>query len=323
MLSQPSAPFRMRQVVGLEVLGVELGVGAPQPVAPAHAVDVQLQGRAAERPQRRIERRIGAVGTLREVRARPLHPLDCRLRAVHHRHAAGGPELVLAAAEAQQGVAGQRRRVLGVEVGQRAARVDAAMHGAGEDTGGRAERAELLQHAADAVVSPRRNGDFLRPGRLREGHLRLLLGGRRRQEGDRGPRWQPAAQLGGGEDRGGGRIVDVVAGGDADRTGADAARVVEVRVADVEERRALEEERPPLGEAGLERGQVHFGRVGFHLAEVGVDGRFEREVGPEAHLDVGAEAADQVRPVGERVAGRRLGIAGGGAGDVGRDLEAA
>ena len=54
--------------------------------------------------------------------------------------------------------------------------------------------------------------------------------------------------------------------------------------------------------ARLERGQVDFRGIGLDLAEVGVHGGVERQVGPEAHLHVGADAARSDSAVVERVA---------------------
>ena len=77
------------------------------------------------------------------------------------------------------------------------------------------------------------------------------------------------------------------------------------------------------GKARLEGGQVDFRRIGFDLAEVRVDRGFERQVRAEAHLDVGADAALQVRAVVERVAAIAIAVDGRSAGDVRQRLDAA
>ena len=69
-------------------------------------------------------------------------------------------------------------------------------------------------------------------------------------------------------------------------------------MADVEERRPFQEERPPLGEARFEGGEVHLRGIGFHLAEVRVDGGVERQVGPDPDLGVGADTAAGDSPPG-------------------------
>ena len=66
---------------------------------------------------------------------------------------------------------------------------------------------------------------------------------------------------------------------------------------DVEELRAFEEERPLFRKPGLECGEIHFGRVSFHLAKVGIDRRFEREIRPEPHLQIGAGPAPEILAV--------------------------
>ena len=82
------------------------------------------------------------------------------------------------------------------------------------------------------------------------------------------------------------------------RAAADAARVEQPRAAavdvaavgvELEDPRALEEERPALAVEGLERGQIELRRIGFHLAEVGVDRRVERQVRREPDLEIGAD----------------------------------
>ena len=56
---------------------------------------------------------------------------------------------------------------------------------------------------------------------------------------------------------------------------ADAARVIEVRVADAEELIVFEEKRPLLGKPRFERGEIDLRGIGFDLAEVGIDCRLE------------------------------------------------
>jgi hypothetical protein len=61
------------------------------------------------------------------------------------------------------------------------------------------------------------------------------------------------------------------------------------------------EERPALLEERLEGRQVDLGRVGFDLPEVGVDGRVQREVRPQAHPEVQAYPGVHVPSVLKRV----------------------
>ena len=58
---------------------------------------------------------------------------------------------------------------------------------------------------------------------------------------------------------------------------SDERRVVEART-EREELRALDEERPLLRIQCLEDREIQDGLIDFHLAEVGIDGRIEREV---------------------------------------------
>jgi hypothetical protein len=80
---------------------------------------------------------------------------------------------------------------------------------------------------------------------------------------------------------------------------------------------------PLLRKTRLEGGQVHFGRIGFDLAEVRVQRRFERQVRAQPHLDVGADASLEVLAVVERVAGIAIAADGRSAGDIRRRLDAA
>ena len=246
LLSQPSAPFRMREVVGLEVLGVELGVGAPQPVPAAGPVEVQLQRPAA---QRRLASDRAAS------RSRSGRCAKCALDRCTRSTAFAVPltNEPPPAARNSYWPPLNRSSVLpanasafsGAESASGSALLEIAVHGAGEQPGGRRLRAELLQHAADAVVGARRHvGTDCVPERVADATSRLLLGGHRRR-GSRSTSSTAAGPVSFAAVRivvlvG---IVDVVAGGRPDRPRADAARVVEVRMADVEERRAFEEER--------------------------------------------------------------------------------
>ena len=92
------------------------------------------------------------------------------------------------------------------------------------------------------------------------------------------------------------------------RRAADAARIEQARAVAVvavhveaEGAGALDEERPPLGEERLERVEVHDRRIGFDLAEVGIDRRGQRQPGRHRVLQVEPERAAGIGRVGQRV----------------------
>src|SRR6185503_21218485 len=72
-----------------------------------------------------------------------------------------------------------------------------------------------------------------------------------------------------------------------ERERRDVAAEETVEPAEAEGTASLDEEGPPLREEGLERRQVDDRRIHFDLAEVGVDGRVEREVGRQQVLEIG------------------------------------
>src|SRR5207247_7643494 len=72
--------------------------------------------------------------------------------------------------------------------------------------------------------------------------------------------------------------------------GIEEARARAVVATDVEPKQtlALEEEGSLLGEKSLEAGEIDHRRIGFDLAEVGIDGRVDGEVGGDADLEIGS-----------------------------------
>ena len=127
----------------------------------------------------------------------------------------------------------------------------------------------------------------------------------RRQRAHR-ERPHAAGQLAGAEDGGLARIHDVAAAGIGRATGraSDPARIEDRAVVALElvGARSLDEERAPLVEEGLERRQVHFGGIGFHLAEVRIDRAGERQRLRDRVLQVEADRAAGVRRLEQRVA---------------------
>jgi hypothetical protein len=100
--------------------------------------------------------------------------------------------------------------------------------------------------------------------------------------------------------------------------GADAPRVEILRTLAAEQLAPLGEEGPALVEEGLERTEVHLGRIGLDLAEIGVHRRVEREV--RAHAQLGVESHAAVPGVIQRVRGGRAGAVRRIAGDVRHEL---
>ena len=99
----------------------------------------------------------------------------------------------------------------------------------------------------------------------------------------------------GRENRGRIRVVDVITGRRAGRPGSDAPRVEKLGlVRRGQQARPFGEERTPFGKSCGERRQIDLCGIRFHLAEIGVERGFERETGPEPHLEIGAHAAQAI-----------------------------
>ena len=56
---------------------------------------------------------------------------------------------------------------------------------------------------------------------------------------------------------------------------------------------ALQEERPFLGKECFKCAEIHDGRIDFHLAEIGIDCRIEREATADPVFDIEAGRAEQ------------------------------
>ena len=78
-------------------------------------------------------------------------------------------------------------------------------------------------------------------------------------------------------------------------------RIEPVRVLVVQQVAALEKERTAFVEERFERREVHFGGIRFHLAEVRIDRRFERQVRADADLRIEADPPVNIRAIGERI----------------------
>src|SRR5690606_21433554 len=76
-------------------------------------------------------------------------------------------------------------------------------------------------------------------------------------------------------------------GGKAHPPGEEQVDVL--RVAKLERRRVLEEEGPLLREEKVKAGEVYLLLIRFHLGEVGVDGRVQGQVRPNAPLEIEAD----------------------------------
>ena len=173
---------------------------------------------------------------------------------------------------------------------------------------------EVLLHAAEGVAAERL--DHRVAGARGRADLRVLALREAVHHRDREPAVRLAGDLAGAEDRGvlgHPQRLALVRGRHQRRRLADAPRVEElVLVLDLEAQdlAALEEEGPLLLVEGLVGGEVDDGGVGLDLAEVGVEGRVEREVRGQADLGVEAEraravgAAVRLRGPGARLAER-------------------
>ena len=194
-----------------------------------------------------------------------------------------------------------------------------AIHGDETGTERRPLLAELLGHAADAPRCARCHEDF----RLQAagGHVRVHCTGDSAEESERCAGREPARQLRGAENRGRGRVVHEFAGGRPGRWRADAPGVIELVGRAVEQILAFAEKRSLLREERGRHRQVHLGRIGLDLSEIGINRRVEGEVRAHADLDVGADLALQVGAAVERIPRIAIATHLRRAGCVGKDLE--
>ena len=65
--------------------------------------------------------------------------------------------------------------------------------------------------------------------------------------------------------------------------------------------RTFNEERPFFREERLVGSEIDFGRIGFDLAEIRIEGRVERQVRTDAKLEIQAEPAAEVPAVVKRI----------------------
>ena len=180
---------------------------------------------------------------------------------------------------------------------------------------------DLLLQAQHAVGGTRLDLHGIRDAGVDAEHARLF--GRRhgRDRADGEAARQPAGELGGAKDGAVARHVDEVAGGGATRWRTDASRIEVLCAVAAHHLAAFREERAAFVKERLEGAEVHFGGVGFHLPEVRVHGRVEREIGAQRRLGVQAHPAGKGAIEGIR-RGRR-GAPRGVAGHVGQELHGA
>jgi hypothetical protein len=172
--------------------------------------------------------------------------------------------------------------------------------------------AHLPPHPAHEVIGSRLHlGLVERTRRIDE--TRGLPPGDRVHEADRPAVLRLSGQLRRAEDRGGARHVHVhcIADSRPLRGAPDPAAVEELGTApaEAEHLAALHEEGPAFGEPRFEHGEVHLRGIRFHLPEVGVDGRVQREVAGGAVGEVDTDPAAEVATIPERIP--RLGLVEG------------
>ncbi len=112
-----------------------------------------------------------------------------------------------------------------------------------------------------------------------------------------------------------GRVTDAGVG----VAGPDPPRIEHREDRLLEEPAPFDKERALLLEEGLEGGEVELGRVGLHLAEVGLQGTVQGEVGGDAVLEVRSEVSESV----DAVLAARSDRVGSAPHRVGEDLELA
>ena len=217
---------------------------------------------------------ISVVGTLMIVHARELRARDRRRGAARDRLPAVSRDLppadaVVALQERSVGILAQVRLGVVVEIAD-----EPAQH-----------RAHLRTSGAEITHESRHERGRLRLDRL--SRLSRLARGRDRDETELRAVGEPAGDLR--------RALNGTEAGVAParaqlRRAADPPRVEDALAGTVaaEETHALLEEWTPLIEPHLEGTQVEHRGVGFHLTEVGIDGRVDSDVAREAGLDVHA-----------------------------------
>ena len=274
-------------VVDLESRCAPLVRGLPDQPPPTDFRDPELEVGARERGASgvQLERPVGA---LIEVHVSPLRAGDRLRLAGHAAPVEGARHLVALAGEPSPRVEAGGVRAA-VEPG-RAARVQRAVHRRRDEPDVAVATGELLVAARHRVV---------RGGLQRAGGADHVVGhGVEKAEVE--PVAQTAGDLGGTDDPGrlGRRLVTVLVG--ELRRPADAPGVeqplsgVAVHHHDAvhregEQSLGLHEEGPPLLEEGLEGAEVEHRGIGLDLAEVGVHGGVQQDVGRDPVLEVAAD----------------------------------
>ena len=259
----------------------------------------QQRRRSGERGSRRIVVDVARVGPLEIVHRRALHAVDRRRVAAQVREPEPATQLVRATVPAENPV--RAAGVRAARVGRCEQAVEIALHGRERHAHHRFRRAEFLLQARHAVSRRRRDDGAAKRARGRIERARRFAPRDGRQDAQRRPAGKPARDLGCAQD---GRVlgtVDEVAARVARWTRANPPGIEVARPVAAQQLVALGEEGPALVEEDLERREVDDRRIGLDLAEVGVDGAVERNVGTETHLEVRAGAGREIGAAVERV----------------------
>ena len=273
---------------------------APEDMIARVLVGAERCRESRERAPRRVVAEVVGVGPLKEVRARPLHPRHRERVARDMAEACPPADRVTALLEPEAPVDAARVRLARQCGGQARATVHLPAHRRERAAERRGLPTDLLLQAHDRVLGLRFHCHAVGEVavELERPSLRTPRG--REQGTDRESRARAPSELRGTEDRAGARLVDEITRRREMRSPADAPRVEVVRSLDPQQLRPLGEERSPLLDDRLERREIHFGRIGLHLPEIGVDRRVHREVRPNAELGVDTNA--RLGRVAERIA---------------------
>ena len=230
-------------------------------------------------------------------------------------------QLVPAAIPAQHPVRAARVRV--PRVARRQQAVEVAVDRGQRHADDRLRDAEFLLQTHHAVG--RRGGDDRPAERRRRGVVgpRVLARRDRREGAQRHAGGEAPRHLRGAKNRGVLRAVHKIPAGVACRTGADAARVEIARPVAAQQLAALREKRALLVEEHLECRQIDDRWIGLDLAEVGIHRAIECDVGTEAHFEIGAHAAAEIRAAIEGIGCRHIALQAAIGGGIGHQLEAA
>src|SRR5205085_7363081 len=125
----------------------------------------------------------------------------------------------------------------------------------------------------------------------------------RRQDAERCTTRESAGDFGGAQDRGVLGTVHKVATRVARGASADPTRIEVARPVAAQQLAAFGEKWPLLVKEDLERRQIHDRRIRLDLSEVGIHRCVERDVGTEAHFQVGTGSAAEIRAAMKWISG--------------------